>query len=82
MVVGNPEGFKTESVFQLNQIRVILDPKSLLTNRIHIREILIDAPEITYEVGLSGSNIGDPEECGGVHGNVDRRGARRRTTQG
>lgn len=58
MVVGNPEGFKTESAFRLNQIRVILDPKSVLTNRIHIHEILIDAPEITYEVGLSGSNIG------------------------
>jgi len=58
MVVGNPEGFKTESAFRLNQIRVRLDSKSLLSDRIHIQEILIDAPEITYEVGLSGSNIG------------------------
>jgi len=58
MVVGNPEGFKTPSAFKLDHIRIRLDSKSLLGDRIHIQEILIDSPEITYEVGLSGSNIG------------------------
>jgi len=55
MVVGNPEGFKTESAFALHHIRVALDARSLLSNRIHIHEILIDGPEITYEVGSPGA---------------------------
>lgn len=56
--VGNPEGFKTPSAFKVKTVRVALEPKSVLSDRILIHEIFIDGPEVTYEVGLSGSNIG------------------------
>lgn len=56
--VGNPEGFKTDSLFDLGSLEIDLDVKSLGTDTIHIRKILIDAPGITYERGLTSSNLG------------------------
>ncbi len=57
LVVGNPQGFKTDSAFKLGVTRVVVDPKSIMTDTIVIREILIEAPEVTYETDLKGSNI-------------------------
>ncbi len=60
--VGNPEGFKTKSLFDLKTIEVEVDVASLLSDTIVIRRILVDAPEITYERGLQKSNIGVVQE--------------------
>lgn len=57
LVVGNPEGYKTESAIKLGLVRVEIDTGSLLSDRIIIKEVLIDGPEITYEMSLKGSNI-------------------------
>ncbi len=58
IVVGNPEGYKTESAFKLAEVRVNVAISSLLSRKIVIQEIFVDAPEITYELGLGESNIG------------------------
>lgn len=58
LVVGNPEGFSTPSAFFLNKIKISIRPMSVFSEKIVIREILIDNPEITYETSLAGSNIG------------------------
>ena len=57
--VGNPEGFKTDGIFELGQLTVDLNTRSLLSGVVHIRKILVDAPKITYERGLTSSNLGD-----------------------
>ncbi|OFW83342.1 MAG: hypothetical protein A2018_02480 [Alphaproteobacteria bacterium GWF2_58_20] len=57
LVVGNPDGFETPHAFSLGEIRMVLDVKSLGSDVVHIQEIVIDNPEITYEYGVSGSNI-------------------------
>ena len=57
IVVGNPEGFKTDSAFRLGSVRVRFDPRSVLTNTIHVKEVLIEAPQVTYEMSLKGSNV-------------------------
>jgi len=57
LFIGNPEGFKTESAFQLGEIRISLDVKSVFSDRIVINEIFIDAPQITYEKSMKGDNI-------------------------
>lgn len=61
-VIGNPEGFKTDHAFALGNVRVEVDVPSLFSDRIIIREIYIDGPQVTYEVGLGGSNIGKIQE--------------------
>src|SRR3989475_11246399 len=57
-VVGNPPGFKAASAFKLADAKVKADLKTALSDKLVIEEILIDGPEITYEAGPSGSNIG------------------------
>ena len=56
-IIGNPEGFKTDSSFELGTVRVDIDLRSLFTDTIVIEEIYIDAPKITFEAGFP-SNIG------------------------
>ena len=57
LVIGNPEGFNTPSAMKLGDFKVDLKVASLLTDTIVIKQILIDAPEITYEKGLKSSNL-------------------------
>ncbi|PIP85138.1 MAG: hypothetical protein CO113_11540 [Elusimicrobia bacterium CG_4_9_14_3_um_filter_62_55] len=56
-VVGNPPGFTTPSAFELDTVRIAIDPKSLLSQVIVIDAIYIEGPRVTYEAGLKGSNI-------------------------
>jgi len=55
--MGNPEGFKTESAFRLGEISLKLDVGTITADPIVIKEIVISAPEVTYEIGPGGSNI-------------------------
>ncbi len=58
LTIGNPEGFHTESLFAIRQLEVDVNMRSLLTDTIIIDKVLIDAPQITYEVGLRRTNLG------------------------
>jgi len=55
--IGNPAGFKTPSAFQLNSVRMAVDLKSLRGNRVVVKEMVVDGPEVTFEGSLSGSNL-------------------------
>lgn len=57
LIIGNPEGFKTPSAMELGDFRVDVRMGSLFTDTIIIKEILINAPEITYEKSLKSSNL-------------------------
>ncbi len=57
IIIGNPEGFKTDNSFKLNKVRLALDVSSLFSDKIIIDEIFIDAPEITYEKSGKGDNF-------------------------
>ncbi len=57
-VVGNPDGFNTESAFQVDEIYVELVPSSVFSDRIRIREVTVHAPQVTYELGRMESNVG------------------------
>ncbi len=57
LVIGNPQGFETESLFKMDEVKVALDVDSITSDTIVIKEISVQAPEVTYELGGSGSNI-------------------------
>jgi hypothetical protein len=57
LVIGNPEGFKTESAFKMDKIELVLDTDSITSDTIVIKKIDIHAPEVTYELGGGGSNV-------------------------
>lgn len=57
LVVGNPAGFKTDNAFKMNAISVAIDVATVTKDPIVIKQVVVAAPEITYELGEKGSNI-------------------------
>lgn len=55
--IGNPAGFKAENAIKVGEVSIELDINSLFSDKIKIKQILVDGAELTYEVGKGGSNI-------------------------
>ena len=58
LVVGNPEGFKSDSAFKLGDISVSLKPGSFFSDTIVIEDVTVDKPQFTYEIAVGKTNIG------------------------
>jgi uncharacterized protein involved in outer membrane biogenesis len=58
MHVGNPEGFKTPYLFEVGVVDVDVDMASLFSDPVVVKSITIEAPRISYEQGLTGTNFG------------------------
>ncbi len=56
LVIGNPEGFKTEHAFVLGSLSLEADIATIGKDLVRIKEIRIEGPEITVE-GLKGKNL-------------------------
>lgn len=57
LVVGNPKGYHTARAFYVPNARVAFDPVSVLQGKIIIDRMVLESPEITYEINLSGNNL-------------------------
>ncbi len=57
-VLGNPEGYNTDSLMKFDEVYVKLKPLSVFSKVIHVETVEVQAPHITYEVGLGNSNVG------------------------
>src|SRR5262245_21352420 len=57
LVVGNPEGFKTPSAISVGTASLALQPRSLLSDKIVVKSIILKAPEITFETDLKNVNL-------------------------
>lgn len=57
LVVGNPEGFKTPSAIQVGVASLALQPGSVLGDKVVIKSVLVQAPEITFETDLKANNL-------------------------
>ncbi len=57
LVIGNPEGYKTAQAFSIEQASARVDIASFRTDEPVIYEIVIQAPDITLEQGLTESNL-------------------------
>ena len=55
--VGNPKGFETDSAFELGEVSLTIDASTITKSTVIIKEIVIAAPQITYELGPKGSNL-------------------------
>lgn len=56
LLVGNPEGFATPHAIKVGKASLSLSPGSVLSDKIVIKSIRIDSPEINYETGLTGGD--------------------------
>ena len=57
-VIGNPEGFKSTEAIKVGTVAVAVVPKSIFGDKVIIHSIKVEAPEISYELGFKGSNLG------------------------
>jgi len=57
LVVGNPEGFKSPQAIKVGNAKMSLSPGSLLSDKIVIRTIEVEGPEITFETDFKSNNL-------------------------
>lgn len=55
--LGNPKGFSAPHSVSLGEIRLAVDPATITSDVVHVREISLEAPSITYERGSQGDNL-------------------------
>ena len=55
--LGNPKGFNTESAMKFGEVSVSVDPTTVTSDVIVIKEVRITGPQVTYELGSDGSNF-------------------------
>ena len=58
LFVGNPEGYKTPSAVKVGIASLSLVPGSLLSDKIVIKSVNVQAPEITLETDFKHSHLG------------------------
>jgi hypothetical protein len=57
LVVGNPEGYKTPQAISVGSAAVGVNPLTVFSDKIVVRSVRVEAPEITFEGGLGGNNL-------------------------
>ncbi len=55
--IGNPPGFTTPKSFEMGELKLAVDIRTLTGNPVTIRDVTILAPQITYERGAKGGNL-------------------------
>jgi hypothetical protein len=56
-VLGNPQGFKTPAAISVGIANLSVEPRSLFDDKVVIRDITVEGPEITFETDLSAVNL-------------------------
>jgi hypothetical protein len=54
--VGNPEGYSDDRAFDLGRIAIVIDPKSVASDVVRIRSLVVDGPKLLAEFDASGKN--------------------------
>lgn len=55
--IGNPAGFKSPRALTLAEMRLTIDFASVATDVIRLKEVVLEAPAITYERGRGSDNM-------------------------
>jgi len=56
-VIGNPQSFKSPFAISMDTASLSLSPGSVFANKVVIKSINVQAPEITFEADLTGNNL-------------------------
>ena len=57
LVVGNPAGCKTPNAISVGTASLAISPGSLMSDKIVIKSVRVEAPEITFEGGFNENNL-------------------------
>ena len=64
MVIGNPEGFKSEHLFKMQELLVRMDVslENMTSDVIRINEVRLEGADMIYEMGGGKNNVGQIQE--------------------
>lgn len=54
--IGNPEGYSDDRAFDLGRIAIVIDPKSVATDVVRVRSLVVDGPRLLAEFDPAGKN--------------------------
>ena len=54
--IGNPQGYSDDRAFDLGRIKVAIDPKSIASDVIRVRQVVVDGPRVLAEFDANGRN--------------------------
>jgi uncharacterized protein involved in outer membrane biogenesis len=57
LVVGNPNGFKSDRAMALHKVSISLDSASVMSPVVHIKDVQIIQPQIVFEPGQGSNNL-------------------------
>lgn len=57
LVVGNPAGYKSPQAISVGKASVGVNPFSILSDKIVVRSVRVESPQITFEGGFGGNNL-------------------------
>ena len=57
LLVGNPTGYQTPHAIRVDSASLALSPGSIFSDKVVIKSIRVESPNIYYEAGLSGDNL-------------------------
>jgi hypothetical protein len=57
LVLGTPEGYKAEYTIKMDKAELSISPGSLLSDKIVVKSIVVESPEIILEGGLKENNL-------------------------
>ena len=57
LVIGNPEGYKAPSAISVGKASLSVSPMSVLSDKIVIKSVRVESPEIIFEGGLTKNNL-------------------------
>lgn len=57
LTIGNPEGFKSPSAIQVGTAALDLQPRSIFSDKVVIKSIAVEGPQITFETDLKTVNL-------------------------
>lgn len=64
LTIGNPEGFKSEHLFKMDELLVKMDVDiaNLTSDVIRIGEVRLEGADMIYEIGTNGNNVSKVQE--------------------
>jgi len=62
ITIPNPEGFHATNLFHLAGIGITLDPESIFSDQVIIKEVFVDSPEINLEQTETSGNVATLQE--------------------
>jgi hypothetical protein len=55
--IGNPAGYSSARAARFGEVRLAFDSSTITSEVVHVRELIVEAPQITYERSDRGTNL-------------------------